>query len=188
MSNILDFQSRGMLEKILFATNCQKILSFLIKNPDKEYFDREISKLTGVSRAGANFALRDLSKEGLVLRAKRGRMYFYKVPADNSLIKHLKISQNIVFLFHLIEKLKKISLKIIFYGSAAKGENTAESDIDIFIMARNPEEIEKIIFKDRLREKIQYVIKTPNDFIKCKKENPSFYREIEDGIILWQEK
>lgn len=186
MSNILDFKTSGMLKKILFATNCQKILSFLIKNPDKEYFDREISKLTGVSRAGTNFALRDLAKEGLILRDKRGRMYFYKTPADNVLIKYLKISQNIAFLFYLIEKLKKTSLKIILYGSAAKGENTAESDIDIFIMTRYPEEAEKIIFKDKLREKMQYIIKTPTDFIKYKKNKPVFCKEIEEGIILWQ--
>lgn len=177
-----------MKEKILFFTNNQKILSFLIQNPEKEYFDREISRLTGVSRAGANFALRDLAKEGLISREKRGRMYFYKVSSNNILITHLKILQNIVFLDHLVEKLKKVSLKIILYGSASKGENAADSDIDIFIMTRNPDEVEEVIFKDKLREKIEYVANTPNDFISLKKKNPVFYKEIEKGIILWEEK
>jgi predicted nucleotidyltransferase len=177
-----------MPEKILFFTNCQKILSFLIRNPDKEYFDREVSKLTGVSRAGTNFALRELAENGLILREKRGRMYFYKAPSNDILIKYLKILQNIVFLHPLIEKLKKLSLRIVFYGSAAKGENTTESDIDVFILTRTPDEVEKIIFKDKLREKIQYVAHTPNDFIKSKKRNPTFYKEAEKGIVLWQEK
>lgn len=177
-----------MPEKILFFTNCQKILSFLIRNPDKEYFDREVSKLTGVSRAGTNFALRELAEKGLILREKRGRMYFYKAPSNDILIKYLKILQNIVFLHPLIEKLKKLSLRIVFYGSAAKGENTTESDIDVFILTRTPDEVGKIIFKDKLREKIQYVAHTPNDFIKSKKRNPTFYKEVEKGIVLWQEK
>lgn len=163
MSNILDLESVAMPEKILFFTNCQKILSFLIRNPDKEYFDREVSKLTGASRAGTNFALRELAEKGLIL-------------------------QNIVFLHPLIEKLKKLSLRIVFYGSAAKGENTTESDIDVFILTRTPDEVEKIIFKDKLREKIQYVTHTPNDFIKSKKRNPTFYKEVEKGIVLWQKK
>ena len=177
-----------MLEKMFFSTNCQKILSFLIQNPDKEYFDREISKLTSVSRAGTNFALRDLAKEGLILREKRGRMYFYKASSNDILIKYLKILQNIVSLLPLIKKLKKLSLKIILYGSAANGWNTTESDIDIFIMTREPDEVKKIIFKDKLREKIQYMLHRPNDFIKSKKHNPVFYGEIEKGIVLWEAK
>lgn len=177
-----------MSEKILFFTNCQKVLSFLIRNPDKEYYDRQISKLTGVSRAGTNFALRDLAKENLILREKRGRMYFYKAPSNDILIKYLKVLQNIVSLRNLIKKLKKFSLRIVLYGSAAKGENNAESDIDIFILTRAPDEVEKTIFLDILREKIRYVAHTPNDFIKSKKNNPTFYDEVEKGIILWEEK
>lgn len=173
-------------EKILFSTNCQKILSFLIQNPDQEYFDREISELTGVSRAGTNFSLRDLAEAGLILREKRGRMNFYKAPANNILIKYLKIIQNIVSLIPLIEKLQKYSLRIVLYGSAAKGENTSKSDIDIFIMTREPGEVEKIIFKDKLRKKIQCVIHTPNGYVKLKKNNPPFYQEVEQGIVLWE--
>lgn len=177
-----------MPENLLFFTNAQKILSFLIQNPDKEYFDRQISKLTGVSRAGTNFALRDLAKKGLILQEKRGRMYFYKAPTNDAFIKYLKILQNIVSLRSLIEKLKKVSLKIVLYGSAARGENTADSDIDVFIMTRDPGEVKEIIFKDRLREKIQYAIHTPNDFIKSKKNNPVFYKEVEKGILVWGQK
>lgn len=177
-----------MLDKILFFTNCQKVLAFLIQNPDKEYFDRQISKLTGISRAGTNFALRDLAKAGLILREKRGRMYFYKVVTGNVLIKYLKVLQNIIYLYSLIEKIKKYSLRIVLYGSAAKGEDISESDIDIFVMTRHPDEIEKTVFKDKLRGKIKFVTRTPNDYIKSKKINPVFYDEVEKGIVLWEQK
>jgi len=177
-----------MSEKLLFFTNAQKILSFMLRNPDKEYFDREISKLTRVSRAGANFALRDLAREGLILREKRGRMYFYRVSSDDVLIKYLKILQNIIFLRPLIEKLKKFSLRITLYGSAAKGENHSESDIDIFIMTRDVDDVERVIFKDKLREKIKYVAHSPNDYVKMEKNNLVFYKEVEEGIVLWESK
>ena len=177
-----------MSQTLLFFTNAQKVLSFLIKNPEREYFDRQISKLIGVSRAGTNFALRDLARQGFILREKKGRMFFYKAASNNALIKYLKILQNIVSLRPLIEKLKESSLKIVLYGSAANGENTAESDIDIFIMSRETDEAKEIIFKDKLREKIQYVAQTPGDFIKSRKNNPVFYKEVEKGIVLWQKK
>ena len=118
-----------MLENLLFFTNAQKTLFFLIKNTDKEFFDREISKFAGISRAGANFALRDLVREGLLLRQKRGRMYFY-----------------IVFLHPLVEKLKKLSLKINLYGDAAKGENHSYKEAEEGIVLWQEKEILLIVF------------------------------------------
>lgn len=177
-----------MPTNLLFFTNSQKILSFLIANSDKEFYDREISKLTGVSRAGTNFALRDLYKSDLVTREKRGRMYFYKVQLKDILIRYLKIVQNISCLRQLVNKLKNCSIKIILYGSASSGDNASGSDIDLFIMSRTPSEVEKIIFKNSLREKIKYTTSTPNNYIKSKKNNSVFYSEVEKGIVLWQEK
>jgi len=125
-----------MIEEVIFSTNCQKILSFLIQNVDKEYYDREISKLAGVSRAGTNIALRTLAQKNLISRKKQGRMFFYKAISEDVFIRQFKILQNITKLIPLVEKLKKISSKIVLFGSSAKGENTKESDIDIFILTR----------------------------------------------------
>lgn len=177
-----------MKENTLYATNRQKVLSFLLDHPDKVFYDREISRLSGVSRAGTNFALRDIYKEGLIKREKRGRMYFYSIDIANPLIKQLKITQNITRLSNLLEKLKPFSLKVILYGSAAKGTNTQESDLDLFILTREKNEIKKIIFESSLREKIQYVSQTPNEYARSKEENPVFHKEISEGIILWDQK
>lgn len=176
------------MKDILYSTNCQKILSFLLSNPDKEFYDLEISKLTGVSRAGANFALKDLEKSNLVKRERKGRMCFYRIDIKDKLIQYLKIVQNIILLYPLVCELKAISVKIILYGSSAKGENLSDSDIDLFVISRHPRKAKEIIFKDPLREKIQYVINTPNEFAMLKKENSVFYKEISHGMILWEEK
>lgn len=173
-----------MIENILCSTNSQKILDFLLSHPNEEFYDRQISKLTGVSRAGTNFSLRDLVKSNLIQRQKRGRMCFYKIDYKDTLIKHLKIVQNIILLYPLVSVLKTISLKIILYGSAAKGENLTNSDIDLFILSNHLKKVKNIIFKNRLREKIQYVINTPTEFAKLKKQNPVFNKEISKGITL----
>jgi predicted nucleotidyltransferase len=176
----------GRLEKMIFATDRQKVLSFLIQNPDREYFDEEVSRLTGVSRSGANFALRDLAKTGTISRERRGRMCFNKALSSDVFVRYFKIVQNIATLFPLVNKLRRASLKITLYGSAAKGENTSESDVDLFILTRVPAEVEKILFRDTVREKVQCVIRTPSDFVKSKKKNPAFYAEVEKGITLWE--
>ncbi|MCK4235402.1 nucleotidyltransferase domain-containing protein [candidate division WOR-3 bacterium] len=176
------------IKKILYSTNSQKILDFLLSHPDEEFFDRQISKLADVSRSGTNFALRDLAKANIIKREKRGRMCFYSIDNHDFLIKQLKILQSATLLYPLVNKLKSYSLRIVLYGSAAKGENSVDSDIDLFILSRQKMKARNIIFKDPLREKIQYIITTPNDFAKLKKENHVFYKEILNGISLWEQK
>ena len=176
------------LEKIIVATNCQKILSFLVENPGQEYFDRQLSQLTGVSRAGTNFALRDLAGVGLVHKEKRGRMNFCRVSADNVLIKHIKITQTLVRIAQIVEQTKEFSLKIILYGSAARGENMSESDLDLFFLTRDPREVERFLGKRPSGEKIQGVIKNPLEMVRLKNNNPTFCRELEGGIVLWEAK
>ena len=176
------------LKDIVFSTNNQKVLSFLLENPDKKFFDREISKLTGISRAGTNFALRKLAEVGLLDVSKKGRMNFYSVKILDVITRYLKIIQNILTLHKLVESLKEETIKIILYGSASRGENTSESDVDLFVLTNNKADAESKIFRHQLRDKLRSVIKTPNDFLKIKKENPIFCDEVERGIILWQAK
>ena len=178
----------SMLKKVLYSTNNQKVLYFLLEHIGEEYYDRQISKLAGVSRAGANFALRELVKAGLVKREKRGRMSFYRLEQKSTFIKYLKLIQNIVLLQSLIDKLIPLSLRLILYGSAGKGENRADSDFDIFVLARDTKEVKRTIFESDLRKRIQHVVCTPNEFAKLRKKNAVFYKEILDGIVLWEEK
>ena len=93
-----------------------------------------------------------------------------------------------VLLQPLIDKLIPLSLRLILYGSASKGENRIGSDFDIFVLTRDTKEVKRTIFESDLRKKIQYIANTPNEFAKLKKKNAIFYKEISEGIILWEDK
>lgn len=177
-----------MLNKIIYSTSAQKVLHFLLSHPDEKYYDREISRLSKVSKAAANFALRDLVKTNLIGREKKGRMYFYYADLASPFIQQLKITQNIINIKQLAEKLEEICLKIVLYGSASKGKNHGDSDIDLFILTREPQKVKNAIYKSPLREKIQYVISTPQEFTRLKRENPVFSKEISSGLILYEGK
>lgn len=173
------------LENILFFTNHQKILRFLLERPGEQFYDRQISLLSNVSRAGTNFALRDLAKTGIIEKEKKGKMNFYHLSLNTVLVKELKIILNLMLLKELTEKTMEYCSKIVLFGSAAKGENAKESDLDILFITTDKQKVNSIVLKDRLREEIQPVIVTQNDFIKMKTENPVFYKEINEGKVLW---
>jgi predicted nucleotidyltransferase len=79
-------------------------------------------------------------------------------------------------------------MKIILYGSASRGENTKESDIDLFMVTNSPEQIRKIVEGNTVGKKIQLTLKTPLKYIEMEKTEPTFYREVERGIVLWESK
>ncbi|MFA7676804.1 MAG: nucleotidyltransferase domain-containing protein [Candidatus Omnitrophota bacterium] len=177
-----------MLKEVFYSTSAQKVLCFLLANPEKRFYDREVSRLTKIGRAAGNYSLRTLIATGIVKRERRGRMYFYHVSLDDPIIRQLKITQNLINIKPLADKLRDISLKIVLYGSSAGGTNHAESDIDLFVLTRDVKKVKDIVYKSSLKQKLQHVVTTPQDLIKLKKDNPVFYKEVSSGIVLHEEK
>ena len=148
--------------------------------------EKEVVKATKVSKSAVNEALKELAKDKLILQEKKGRMSFYSVDLNDPIIRRLKSTENVSLLKPLVEQLKKVSQKIILFGSFAEGTNIEESDIDLFISSNQPENAQRIVQKSPLAEKIQPVVKKPAEFINLDKKKPLFYQEIERGIILWE--
>ncbi len=186
MSNILEHKSH--FKTRFFFTNYNKILGFLADHPSGEYTEREVKEATGVSRAGANFALKELVEDGLITAQKRGRMSFYSVSLENPLIRQIKVLINLMKIEPLILALKEISDKIVLFGSSATGTNIEESDIDLFVLTNDPKETLAKVREFELAEKIQLVAKKPIDYITLKKKDPVFYEEVSHGLTLWEKK
>lgn len=173
---------------IFNTTNALKALSFLIKNPGKEFLGSDIQRAVSISRAGVYIALRELVKQKLVFKTKKGRILMYSVLYDEPLIKQFKVMKNTQFLKPIIEKLKPFSEKIIFYGSASRGEDDLESDIDLFILAKNPLVVKDIVSKLKTKKKIQVVVKSPSESADFCEKDKVFYGEVNRGITLWERK
>lgn len=173
---------------IFNTTNVLKVLSFLARNPAKEFLGSEIQKAVSISRAGVYIALRELVKQKLVFKTKKGRILMYSVLYDEPVIKQFKVMQNTQFLKPVVEKFKPFSEKIIFYGSASRGEDDPESDIDLFILAKDPKAVKDIASKLKMKKKIQAVIKSPSESADSYEKEKVFYEEVNRGITLWEKK
>jgi len=132
--------------------------------------------------------LNDLVNAGFVRRKKRGKMYLYAVNYGHPIIKQLKILKVIMFLDPLLKKIRDKSQKIILYGSSCRGENTKDSDIDLFVVTNSQPEVEKIVRDSSKGKSIQLITRTPLKYIEMEKTDPIFYAEIERGIVLWEAK
>lgn len=171
---------------ILVATNSQKVLNFLLDYPGKEFVEKEVQKAVRISKSGTNYALKELVHANFLYRIRKGKQCLYSLNYKNLVIKRLKITKVIMQIQRLLSSLRKLSSKVILFGSSAHGEDGADSDIDLFIVTHSKVEIEEKIKKFRLKRKIQPVFRTELEYTELKQTDPVFYEQVSRGIVLWE--
>jgi len=180
-----------MLSTYLISTVAQRILSFLAKFCDQEFYERQIAQRIGIAYGSANRALNDLYSAGAIRRRQEGKMYFYSVDSSNAAIVEFKKLINMILIEPLTEKLKDMTSKIVLYGSCAQGNDTSQSDLNLFIVSDDRERamqaIDSFSFAPGFEDiHIQAVIKSPVELLEAGKSEQAFLAEVEQGIILWE--
>jgi predicted transcriptional regulator len=180
-----------MLQPHLISTANQKVLSLLAKFSDQEFYEREIARKLGISYGSANRALNELYSTGTVKRRREGKMYFYSIDSSNAALTQFKKMVNLMLIEPLVEELKKISSRVILYGSCALGTDNSESDIDLFVVADRKEGVSNAISDFTFPRgfeniHIQSVIRTPVELLEGGESERTFMEEIERGIVLWE--
>ena len=176
-----------MNKEMLFFTNIQKVLWFLLANPGVDFYDREISNRAKVGRTGTNAALRQLHAAGMVMRKPGRKLVYYSISTDDALVRQLKVTQNILFVENLVRQMKSCASQIVLYGSAAEGTNTLLSDFDMFVIAQDPRAANDIVMKSPLRERLHVRVETRASAIALRAHNKVFYQQVQKGIVLWQQ-
>jgi len=169
-------------------TNALKVLAFLADQPGHAFLSSEILGALSMSRAGVYLALQELVAGGIASRRTRGRFHLYAVDPALPQVKLFKALQNAVLLEPLLARLQGISIKIILFGSAGRGEDSSLSDIDVFILTRNPEKTRDILSSFSCGRKIQPIVVVPAEWRGFRENNRVFWSEIDRGIVLWEER
>jgi len=180
-----------MINPYLISTNHQKILSFFVLHSGASFYEREIARKTGLSPSSAHYVLARLYRAGVINRKQNGRMYFYSVDKTDPYLKEFKILANLLLIEPLIEKLKRVSHKIVLFGSWAEANDNEDSDIDLFIVSSEKEKalsaVNKFSYSAKLyNRKVQPIINAPEELLKKGKEEKVFREQIENGKILWE--
>ncbi|MDO8517623.1 MAG: nucleotidyltransferase domain-containing protein [Nanoarchaeota archaeon] len=119
----------------------------------ESFYLRQISRKAGIAVTSTKTYLDELLKEGLIIKINEGIYPSFKANRDNNLFKFYK-KLNIVERIEvsgLIDYLSDSCLpnSIILFGSASKGEDIKNSDIDLFVQSKekklNLEKYEKLL-------------------------------------------
>ncbi|MDP3954897.1 MAG: nucleotidyltransferase domain-containing protein [bacterium] len=165
----------------------KKILNFLLDDVGEKFYLTRLARETGVSDSTIHQILEKTKGEGIVQKEKLGNLSLYFINPLDPVVKQMKVLRTTELLRPLIEKLRDFSQKVILYGSCSRGEDTKESDIDLFILTNEGEEVKRVLSKySGGGKRIQTVIKNFNEWVEHKEKDNFFYGEIKNGLTLWE--
>jgi len=190
------------------------ILKTMSKDLSRWYYTRELAKLSKVGVGTVSSEFSKLVKEGLVEQKTEGQEKYYKLNLTNPRTRKLcelfetdkreeLYKENRRLAWVLEDFTKRVSdfapevQSIVLFGSAARGQATPRSDIDILVVVPNSEEeqFKKLMNSvDRLADevsgrhpaKLVPVVMMTKDFEKSIKDKKRFAADVlKDGIVLF---
>lgn len=179
-----------MLDLITKSAVRKKILKLLFANENKEYYLSQIARAVKTSAGTCQRELEKMAKPGIISSKKQANLAYYFINKQNPLLKDLR---NIINKTIGIEKdLKEITGKIkgikyaFIFGSFAKGDFSAGSDVDMVIIG-NPIEDDLLAeineLENNIEREINYHLYSENDF-KIKLKTSSFLRNIIQNTLF----
>jgi len=163
-------------------SNREKILELFFQDPTKHFQLREMSRITGIGLPSVKKYAETLVEEGLIKHEKGDVYPYFIADKEDELFKTLKLNYTLVALLEigLISKLKEDYPDcIVLFGSAAKGEDTIKSDLDIFVQSGERKTV-LAKFETKMKRRISLVYES-----EIKKIPNELANNLANGIVVY---
>ena len=129
------------LADLLFGRTRGAILALLYGHADQTFYTRQIAREVDASIGAVQRELENLSKVRLIVRNSLGSQVFYQANRSAPIFKDLQalINKTIGVFSVLRSALQPLSKRIVVafvYGSVAREEETAQSDVDLMVVGK----------------------------------------------------
>ena len=176
-----------MMKNVFIETNAQKVLYFMAEHTHYEFTASQIRSGAKLSKSGVHYALQTLIAAGLISKQRKANFFLYSINNKDYLVKQFKVLKTLSALRKIIAALSPLCEEIILFGSASTGENTQESDIDLFAVSNTPaQELFNLLTNKKGGRRVQLIVKTTVSLIDMKAKDPEFYEQVHRGIVLWR--
>jgi predicted nucleotidyltransferase len=187
---------REALADVLFSATQQRVFGLVFGQPDRAF---TLSEIIGLARSGSGAVQREMRRlagSGLVLVANNSGRKWYRANRDAPIFAELAsiIEKTVGVPEQLRASLTKLLPHIslaIFYGSMAKGDDTALSDVDVLIVSDDLT-LEEVfaalaVAEKRLGRRVSPTLYTRAEFRRRRREKHPFLTKVLAGkhIVLF---
>jgi len=127
------------LTETLLGKTRRAILSVLYGHADEQFYLRQLVRVTGSGTGAVQRELKALAEAGIINRIEKGRQVYYQANERSAVYPELK--SLIMKTAGMGDALKMAMLPLaehicvaFVYGSVARGDETKESDVDVFVV------------------------------------------------------
>ncbi len=178
----------------LFSGTQQKVLGLLFGQPDRSYLMTDIIARSGGGSGGVQRELARLAACGLVEVERVGRQSHYRASAASPVFAELValVRKTVGLVDPLREALHPLRGRIelaFVYGSVARGEAKASSDVDLLIVSDelNPEDLYRVLspVEQQLSRAIHPTLLKHGEFERRRAQSGSFVQRVLGGQVEW---
>ena len=128
------------LADALFTNTQQRLLALLFGQPSRSFFATELIALTGSGSGAVQRELKRLTSSGLVDMTPIGRQKHYQANHESPVFEELRglVVKTVAVAQPIRQALEPVADRVslaLLYGSAARGSDTASSDIDLLLVS-----------------------------------------------------
>jgi predicted nucleotidyltransferase len=173
----------------LFGKTRQAVLAMLFGNPGRAYYTREIVHGAKSGASQVQRELEQLTRSGLVTRERRANQVYFQANETASIYHELVVLVAKTFAIGdffrtaLVPCSTRIHVAFI-YGSVARGEHHATSDVDVLIVGDlllSDLEVPLRDVETRLARPVSATVMDLKEFAKRKKAKDHFLRNVFAG-------
>jgi len=177
-----------MLQALFTSKVRIELLSTFFLHQGRDFYIRELEKITGEDYKNISLELRNLEQIGLLYSRKEGNLKYYSLNKEFLLYEELrslflKTRGPGSILKKVLSREKDIDFAFI-YGSLASGEEAAKSDIDLMVIGKIPLEHLLKLLREPERILARDINPSLYDFSEIKKrveENDPFITRVLNG-------
>ena len=185
---------RTNLAGALFSGTQQRVLGLLFGQPDRSFYATELINLAGVGSGAVQRELARLAQSGLVTVKPVGNQKHYQANPGSPIYEELcsLVRKTVGMAEPLRAALAPLAAQIkaaFVYGSIAKQQDTARSDIDLMLVSDTLTYGDTILalqdLSAQLGREVNPNIFTPPDFAKRLQEGGSFVSRVMAQPKVW---
>lgn len=174
------------ITELLGQKNALKIIAFFLRHPTLQIHQHELKGKVRMAKATIIKWLKTLVDFNILKVIKFGRVKVYSLNRTITFVKYIKLLDNVLLLSDVPKIAAKDGVKAFLYGSAARGEDVEDSDIDILIIGKVKKEhiisdINRIAAEIDKRIKIE--IFSQQEWSQMAKKDKAFYERVEKDKI-----
>jgi predicted nucleotidyltransferase len=177
-----------------FSSTQRKVLGLLFGNPGRSFLTTEIIARAGGGSGGVQRELARLTASGLVQVERVGRQAHYRVNVASPVFEELfgLVRKTVGLVDPLRAALAPLQDRIVLalvYGSVARGEAKAESDVDLLVVSDEltSEHLYTALapVEEQLSRPVQPKLMRSLEFERRKKEEGSFVQRVLGAELEW---